>query len=658
MELTAIPGIGAKTAEALASLDDPEAALASGDVATIARAPEISPGRAARIVRSAIKARHGDDGEFLATDRARTIYRDVLELLQERAQTTYGTQRLETFFPTGNRDRIEEAQARTRQALERTPDPALDDPLGRLRPLESPSSHRIRDRCIATGDAERYERAANAFPELSIEIVEDTRDIADIARGYARVVVIDEAYAGLDLDDNVDVLPDAFEDPLAVIPERTLVWYAHNRESIEAAIAVHRIAGLDFPTDQSTLEHLIERVDENGRPADDEERDRLQNALDDLEVSVEMARSEADNRLRRAISERDVTVDGTDLISMAEQGAGVETLLTRELADEYDTALDVARDHLVDALQLTDGEATHVQSIFPEDPAFPVTTNDDAMERLREDLRVAHDRRSRHLMDSLATDLAARREAVEQLVSDALELDVDLAIARFAADFDCTMPTFEGDGFAVTGGRSPLLGIPITDIDPVDYAVSDVTLLSGVNSGGKTSLLDLVAATSILAHMGLPVPADSARFQRFDSLHYHGATQGTLDAGAFEATVQQFAELATGEGERLVLVDELESITEPGAAAIIVGGILEELQEEVTAVFVSHLAKEILEVSDVDIRVDGIAASGVEDGELVVDRTPVRDHLARSTPELIVEQLATTEEGPRTAVYERLLEKF
>ncbi|MFC6754593.1 hypothetical protein, partial [Halorubrum tibetense] len=35
MELEAIPGVGEKTAEALRALDDPEATVASGDVAAI-----------------------------------------------------------------------------------------------------------------------------------------------------------------------------------------------------------------------------------------------------------------------------------------------------------------------------------------------------------------------------------------------------------------------------------------------------------------------------------------------------------------------------------------------------------------------------------------------------------------------------------------------
>jgi DNA mismatch repair protein MutS2 len=156
--------------------------------------------------------------------------------------------------------------------------------------------------------------------------------------------------------------------------------------------------------------------------------------------------------------------------------------------------------------------------------------------------------------------------------------------------------------------------------------------------------------------MGLPVPAESARLERFGGLHYHAKTQGTLDAGAFETTVREFADLATGAEDAMVLVDELESITEPGASARIIAGILEELDEgDATAVFVSHLAGEIREETASPVTVDGIEALGLEDGELKVNRSPVKDHLARSTPELIVEKLAD-EHGD--AFYDRLLGKF
>jgi dsDNA-specific endonuclease/ATPase MutS2 len=248
------------------------------------------------------------------------------------------------------------------------------------------------------------------------------------------------------------------------------------------------------------------------------------------------------------------------------------------------------------------------------------------------------------------------REPADELVDAALELDVELAIARFARDFDCTFPTFEGRGFEIRGGRSPLLDVRFDDVEPVDYGVEGVALLSGVNSGGKTSTLDLVGLVVVLAQMGLPVPAEEARLERFEALHYQAKTQGTLDAGAFESTLRGFGSLVEGNRTRLVLVDELESITEPGASAVIIAGILEALEESAsTAVFVSHLAGEIREAADADVTVDGIEAVGLENGELRVNRSPVKNRLARSTPELIVEKLAE-EDGDE--LYDELLEKF
>ncbi|MGM0591878.1 MAG: endonuclease MutS2, partial [Halobacteriota archaeon] len=429
-----------------------------------------------------------------------------------------------------------------------------------------------------------------------------------------------------------------------------------NREQLEAAATVHEVAGLDPACDPEALRDGLARVDDDGELVGDDELDRLTRAVDDLDAAAATAESVANDHLREAIRERDVTIEGTDFLSLVEQGARIDTLLSRELADEFDAAIDAAREQLADSLALDAGEAELATRVFGGDPTFPVARNEAALSRLRTELSAGRDQRAARLKADLAADLAALREPVEDLVSDALELDVELAVARFTRDFDCVMPAFDGEGFDIGGGRSPLLDVEFDAVDPVDYAVSGVTLLSGVNSGGKTSTLDLVGLLVVLAHMGLPVPAERMRLERVEEVHYYAKSQGTLDAGAFESTLRDFATLTAGASGRLVLVDELESITEPGASAKIIAGILEELDGQgTTAVFVSHLADEIREAADFDVAVDGIEAVGLVDGELSVNRSPVKDHLARSTPELIVEKLAD-ERGD--VFYDRLLEKF
>ncbi len=657
MDLESIPGVGEKTARALADLDDPESALRTGDVAALAQAPGITQGRAAHIARGAIRREHDDPGGFLATDRAREIYDELLALLEERTVTHYAACRLQTFYPSPRRSRIEEVEEFTREAIEREPEPAALDALEDVSPLEEPDDVRVRDRCLATTDAERYSEAREAVPEISVEIVEDARDLAELARGYATVIALDESFAGVDVEGDVQVRPNALETPAEIVPERALSFFARNRESLRAAVRVHRAADLEADCDLAALETGLERLEEDGTVAGDEELDRLTRAVDDLEAAAGTAESVANDRLREAIRERDVTIEGSDLLSLVERGAGVDSLLSRELADEHAAAVEAAREHLIDALDLEAGEDEIARRAFDDEPTFPVEREESVVSRLREELTASRDRRATRLKRELAADLEARREGAKRLVADALELDLEYAIARFAREFDCTIAEFEeGGGVSIEGGRSPLLEEPFSEIDPVDYEVGGVTILSGVNSGGKTSTLDLVAGVVVLAHMGLPVPAESARLERFEDLHYHAKSQGTLDAGAFESTVRQFADLAEGGDGSLVLVDELESITEPGASAKIIAGILEALHgNDATAVFVSHLSGEIREMADFPVAVDGIEAVGLIDGELRVNRSPVKDHLARSTPELIVEKLADEHGG---TFYADLLEKF
>ena len=134
-----------------------------------------------------------------------------------------------------------------------------------------------------------------------------------------------------------------------------------------------------------------------------------------------------------------------------------------------------------------------------------------------------------------------------------------------------------------------------------------------MNSGGKTSTLDLLAQIIILSHMGFPVPAKQCELGLVEEFFYFGKSRGTMDAGAFESTLRDFSAVA-GKKNKLVLADELESITEPGASAKIISGILEELDDNNgMGVFVSHLAESILKDTACDIRVDGIEAKGLDE---------------------------------------------
>ena len=112
----------------------------------------------------------------------------------------------------------------------------------------------------------------------------------------------------------------------------------------------------------------------------------------------------------------------------------------------------------------------------------------------------------------------------------------------------------------------------------------------------------------------------------------------------------------------MILADELEAITEPGAGARIIAGMLiaARSQPGTSMMLVTHLAPAIIKASGRDdFRVDGIEARGLDSNlELIVDRTPIRNHLARSTPELIVKRLVERSNGHAKALFGDILNMF
>ena len=77
-------------------------------------------------------------------------------------------------------------------------------------------------------------------------------------------------------------------------------------------------------------------------------------------------------------------------------------------------------------------------------------------------------------------------------------------------------------------------------------------------------------------------------------------------------------------------------------------------------VLVTHLAPAIVEAYGGDaLRIDGIEAKGLDEHlELIVDRTPKRNCLARSTPELIVRRLVERSTGDAKTVFSDILSLF
>ena len=93
-------------------------------------------------------------------------------------------------------------------------------------------------------------------------------------------------------------------------------------------------------------------------------------------------------------------------------------------------------------------------------------------------------------------------------------------------------------------------------VQQVDYQLTkdeNIALLTGANSGGKTTLLETLTQISIMAQMGLPVSADACEIKIVDEI-YHFSKKRSLDAGAFESFLNVFIPIVTTDSEKLVLL--------------------------------------------------------------------------------------------------------
>lgn len=180
---------------------------------------------------------------------------------------------------------------------------------------------------------------------------------------------------------------------------------------------------------------------------------------------------------------------------------------------------------------------------------------------------------------------------------------------------------------------------------PISFSLNEVekcSILTGANSGGKTTLLEHIIQCISLQQIGLPVEGN-VKMPIFSEIYYFAKNKGSASKGAFETLLTQMAGIKNPEnGKVLILADEIEAVTEPGVAGKIIAATADYfIQKGCFLVVATHLGNEIQKVLPKYARIDGIEAKGLdEQNELIVDHNPVLGRLASSTPELIVEKMA------------------
>lgn len=494
--------------------------------------------------------------------------------------------------------------------------------------IESGDVRALADAGLARGRATRILRRATGGDGIDVLATSDSRsaykDLLDLAAEYAVTQRAADRIRVLTPLSSREAMTDRLEDVLAARDawadledddrETVLTAYAHydERNESEHAAVEAALALLEAGVDSGPFAAIA-----------DLERETLTDAADAL-GALEGARGRvargADDeldRLRDALGAvEDMDANALDLIEELRSDA-VRTV------DQFQEAFE---DHLRTETNVT---VDRIREAMPTDATDATDFVGTTLRTLRSDLTAAIDEREQSVASEFEATLAEADDAVSQAVSAVDDIALHLSLARFALAYDCTRPTFrEGSDAAVSVHNARNLSIAATDeeaVQPVTYALGEhelteadlekapdeerVTVLTGANSGGKTTLLETLCQVVLLAMMGLPVPADRAEVTPVDSLVFH-RRHASFNAGVLESTLRSIVPPLSSGGRTLMLVDEFEAITEPGSAADLLHGLVRlTVERDALGVFVTHLADD-LEPLPPEARVDGIFAEG------------------------------------------------
>jgi len=455
------------------------------------------------------------------------------------------------------------------------------------------------------------------------------------------------------------VLPDGASIDM-ILPEKCVGWFEHNRKSLELLSTLPEGNGFMKYFNEIRMPILQELLDEMSNETDSEAiadvRDKLWPLAKEMEKRIH---EEVDSAMKNV----KLDLSGSDMLEALADAASLQRKLAQQTSDSIEQAIESATDEISSLLSSVGVRCP--RNIFKSE--WPTKVDRSVLDGVDSQLEELWKTTQSDRLISLARRLAPLKSRCEKSLRKLVELDQWLTIGRWARDVNAVMPEITDHGISIKSGRHLLIdGTP----DPVDYGLGNcadkgdrqsIALLTGANSGGKTTMLELLAHCTILAHMGLPVPAKAAKIGRVESLHVLAKAGGTQSAGALEQTLLQLAEVVSNDDSKLILADELEAITEPGAGARIIAGMLEAAESHAGTcmLLVTHLAPSIIEASGKNLRTDGIEARGLDENlELIVDRTPRRNHLARSTPELIVRRLVERSSGNAKNVFNSILGRF
>jgi DNA mismatch repair protein MutS2 len=204
---------------------------------------------------------------------------------------------------------------------------------------------------------------------------------------------------------------------------------------------------------------------------------------------------------------------------------------------------------------------------------------------------------------ALSEELRIELPNLERLVTTLAALDLVVAKADFARDYDCVSPQMNLEGrLELSDARHPLLEHNLrqssSEIVPISFTLDSklsTMVISGPNAGGKTIVLKTAGLLSLIGQSGLHVPAKSALLPVFAAVLADIGDHQSIAANlsTFSSHITNISKMASYFSTpslvlpALVLIDEVGTGTDPEEGAALGVAIVDYFKQRGAIILVS-----------------------------------------------------------------------
>ncbi|MCD6210121.1 MAG: hypothetical protein J7J01_04400 [Methanophagales archaeon] len=579
--------------------------------------------------------------DLFCTKETRELRREILEMLSLYAVTRIGKEMILTLIPTQNREELQRRFTDIRAGIELVQLLGAEN-VKRVREMLSKVEIRgigiFKAPVVAVQDREIEQLIkANYGDFVTVEFLDSVEKAEELVNRENSILLIGGREHEYDEPGIITKRIDDLSEPCEICPEFVVRSYVAKKSAIEVLIEIlehfEAIKNSELFKDVpiTELKAVLSLISVSEAEVKDKDRDK-DNGAESFDEKI-LRYEEQINR---------------EAVRIMKTGGG---------AAEFRAYLDDILLQMADELMLKGEDSiTLRESVLDlEAGELPFEFRRDKIGSLRLKYNRERGERSYYRLCELAKQLEQHREVVREGIKKLFYLDFMLATALFARDFELNPPELIDGGLGLEMGKNIFLKAEELKggekVIPVSYSIGEVKLgifgatphpvaiLTGANSGGKTCLLNMLATSVILTELGLPVPAERAEIPLLPLYLYR--RKMIKKTGSFEYSMRALGRIFMRKGGKVVLIDELEALTEPGAMGRIMASILNNLPEGTLGVVITHLIHEILpHISMAKIRVDGIESEGLDaSGNIIVDRQPMFNHIGSSMPELVIKKL-------------------